>query len=94
MTEHRAECRGECHADLCIHLDLIDARHLVLDRFLDRDDFPIGTVHVIEASVKSGGLPRSGGTGHQNDAVGHLDQTFKGGLVVAEETQLWQAQHE
>ena len=56
LSEHRSESSGKGHADLRIHLDLIDSGHLVLDRLLNSDDFPIGPVHVIEAGVERGGF--------------------------------------
>ena len=70
LAEHGAQGRREGHADFRIHLDLVDAGHLVLDRFLDRDDFPVGLVHVVQARVERGRLSRTRRTGHQDDSVG------------------------
>src|SRR5205823_9838664 len=38
LTDDVTQSRSECKTDLRIHVDLIDAIHLILDRIFDRDD--------------------------------------------------------
>src|SRR2546422_6787609 len=46
------EPRGEREADLRLHVDLVDALELVLDRVLDGDDLPVGRVDLVEDPVE------------------------------------------
>ncbi len=61
----------EGEVDLRLHLDLVDAGHLVFDRVLDGDDLHVGLVEPVEGRIKGGGLAASRGAGHEEDAV-HL----------------------
>ena len=48
-----------------IHLHLIDARHLILDRLFYGDDFAVGFVDVIETGVERGRLAGAGRAGDE-----------------------------
>ena len=70
------------HADFGIHLHLIDPRHLVFDRFFDRNDFAVRFVDVIETGVKRGRLAGAGRPSHEENPVRHSDQALEAFLVV------------
>ena len=53
---------------------LVDARQVVFDRVLGRDDLAVWAVQVVERRVQGGGLSRTGRPGHQDDPVGPLDR--------------------
>ena len=67
----------ETEPDLRVHLDLVDARELILDRVLDGDDLGLFGVEREQGGIERGGLARAGGAGDEQDAVG-------GGERVAE----------
>ncbi len=75
---------GEGEAGLGVHLDLVDARHLVLDRVLDRDDVAVDRVERVERRVERGGLARAGRAGDQHRAVGLVEARLEAlaGLVA------------
>ena len=70
LAQDGTERGGEGHPDLGVDLHLIDPVHLILDRFLDRDDLAVGFVHVIEAGVERARLARTGRAGSEQDAIG------------------------
>ena len=72
--DHGAQAGGEGQAGLRVHLHLLDALELVLDRVLDGDDRPVRRVERGQARVEGGGLARAGGPGHEDRAVGRADR--------------------
>ena len=69
LPQHVTKGVGKREADFRPHLHLIDARHLVLDRILDRDNAEIGGVDLPEKRIERGGFTGAGGAGHEDDAV-------------------------
>src|SRR5437667_10276617 len=69
LAQDRAEGCWKRHANLGIHLHLIDSEHLVLDRFLHGYDLAVRFIDVIETSVKRSGLAAACRTGDQQNAV-------------------------
>ena len=78
------------HADLGIHLHLIDPGHLIFDRFFDGNDFAVRFVDVIEAGVKRGRFSGSRRAGYKENPIRQSDQTFERFLVVGEKSKLGQ----
>ena len=72
-------------------MDLVDPGHDIFDRVLDRDDLAALVVDLRKAGVKCGGFTRSGGTGDEDDAVGHFDQAAEILLIIAHETDVRQS---
>ena len=68
-----AQAGGEGQPDLRIHVDLVDAVHLVFDRIFDRDDLLVGQVDALQRGIERGGLAAAGGAGDQEDAVRQAD---------------------
>ena len=60
LAQNRAQGCRKGHPNLGIHLDLIDARHLILDRLFHCDDFAVWFVNVIETGVEGGGFSGPG----------------------------------
>ena len=85
---------GKGHADVRIHLHLVDAVHLILDRLLDGDDLAVGLVDVIEAGVERARFARTGRAGDEQDAVGQTEQPLEDFLVVAQKSELGQTEHQ
>ena len=73
LPQHGADDAGEVQADLVLHLDLVDAGQVVLDRILGRDDLPVRPVQLVQGGVERGRLAGAGRPGDQEDAVGPLD---------------------
>ena len=88
LTQDGAEGAGEGHADVGFDMDLVDPGHDIFDRVLDRDDLTALVVDLRKAGVKCGGFTRSGGTGDEDDAIGHFDQAAEILLVVGHETDI------
>ena len=61
---------GKGHADVGIHLHLVDAVHLIFDRLFDRDDLAIWLVDVIQTRVKRARFAGTSGPGDEQNAVG------------------------
>ena len=77
----------EAHLDPRIDLGLADAVEVVFDGILDGHDVQRGGVEPRERGIKRGGLARSGGTRHQDDAVWLDDEPVhlrKRGVVHAQ----------
>ena len=64
LTQEGAQGSRERHADICLHLNLIDARHVILDRILRRHYANINLVHFGEERVKRGRFAGTRRTGH------------------------------
>ena len=69
----RAQGRGEVEADLVVHLHLVDAGEVELDRILGGADVVGDLVELGERRVERGRLARAGGAGDQHHAVGLVD---------------------
>src|SRR4029079_17787599 len=78
----------ERELDLRIHLHLTDARELVLDRVLDRDDVLLGGIDLLERRVERGRLAAAGRAGDEDDAVALADQTLHGLQILTGEPEL------
>jgi len=68
---------GKSQPDLGIHLDLVDAVHLVFDRVLDGDDLFVRQIDRIQGTVQRRGLPASRRSGHKKNPVWAADQRFQ-----------------
>ena len=60
LPQDRAQRVGEGEADLRLHLDLVDAGQLVLDRVLDGEDLHVGLVQPVERRVERRRLAAAG----------------------------------
>ena len=65
---------GEGEAGLQVHLELVDARELVLDRVLDRDDVALRLVDLVESRVERRGLARARRARDEHRAVGAAER--------------------
>ena len=59
----------EGQPDLRIHVDLVDAVHLIFDRVFDGDDLLVGLVDALERRIERGRFAAAGGAGDQKNAV-------------------------
>src|SRR5205085_10984014 len=91
LTQNGAQRNWKRHSDIVVHLHLIDPGHLIFDRFFHRDDLAVRLVDVIEAGVEGTGFSRPGRTSHEQDSIRRTQQLFEFFLIVAEETELGQA---
>jgi len=94
LAQHGAQGGGEGHADVGVDGNLVDAGELVFDRVFNGDDLAVGLVDVVETGVKSGGLAGTGRAGDEEDSVGQSEDAFHDDLVVGEEAEFGQAEHE
>jgi len=94
LAEHGADDAGEVEPDLVLHLHLVDAGKVVLDRILGGDDLLVGLVHLVHRGIKRCGLARAGGAGHQEDAVGALDDAGEPGVVGLAKAEVLDADHD
>ena len=69
LAQDRPQHAGERQAGLRVDLDLVDARQLVLDRVLDRDDVDLGAVVLGEQRVERRALARPGRPRHEDHAL-------------------------
>src|SRR6478735_8380425 len=77
LAQDRTQRSWKGHADFRVHLHLVDACHLVLDRLFYGDDFAVRFVDVIETSVKRGRFSRAGRSGHQENSIREPHQTLE-----------------
>ena len=84
--------RGEGVADFRMHLDLRDARHLVLHRVFHRDDLLHAVVHLLQSRRESGGFAGASGAGDQGDAVAGRQPTAKQLQVIRRHAKVGQRQ--
>src|SRR5437870_12201198 len=94
LTQNGAQRDWEGHSDIVVHLHLIDPGHLIFNRFFHRDDLAVRLVDVIEAGVEGTGFSRPGRTSHEQDSIRRTQQLFEFFLIVAEETELGQAEEQ
>src|SRR6266446_5779612 len=74
VAQQRAEHIGEAQADALLHLNLVDAVELVLDRILDGEDLALGRVEADERCVERRGLAAARWPGDKKDAVRALER--------------------
>src|SRR5204862_7905021 len=74
LPDDVSEPRGERQADLRLHVDLVDALELVLDRVFDGDDLPVGRVDLVERAVARRRLATARPPGAEQDPVRALDE--------------------
>ena len=61
LPQDGAQGIGEAQANLLVHLNLVNALQLILDRLFDRDDLVRACVQLGQRGVKRGGFARAGG---------------------------------
>src|SRR5258708_12586345 len=71
-----------------LHLDLVDAREVVLDGIFGGDDFAVWAVQLAQGTVQSRSLSGAGGTCHQKDAIGPADDVLERAVVVFAESEV------
>ena len=76
---------------LSLHLALVDAGEVVFDRVFGGDDLAVGAVELVERAVERRRLARTGRPGHQEDAVGPLDDLLERLVVLFLEAQVLNA---
>ena len=69
LSHDRAQSIREREIDLRFDLNLVDARHLVFDRILYRQDFHVRLVESRERGIERGGFSAAGRPGDQQYAV-------------------------
>ena len=77
---------GESQANLGLYLNLIDAVELVFDRVFDGENFLLAIVEMQQRRVERCRLTAAGGSGHQNDAMGpveNIEITRQSGIAEA-----------
>ncbi len=79
LPQDRAQQGGEVQPDLRLDLDLVDARELVLDRVLDRDDLARDRVERQQPGIQRRGLAAAGRPGDQHDAVRQVERRVEPG---------------
>ena len=70
LPQEGAQRGGKVQADLLLHLHLVDALQLELDRIFGRHDVGIGLVQPRDGGIQSVGLARSRRPGDQHHSVG------------------------
>src|SRR4051812_49010457 len=91
LTQHRAEDLGEAQPDVLTHLALVDAGEVVFDRVLGGDDLAVRAVQLVQGAVEGGRLAGTGRAGHQEDAVGAIDDLLERLVVVFLEAEVLNA---
>ena len=69
LTQQRAQTGLKRQSGNRIDLRLVDARHVLLHRILNRGDIHLPVRQILEHHVQCGGLTRTGRTGDINNAV-------------------------
>ncbi len=90
LAHQRAQARTESETNLRLHLRLIHARHLILNRIFDSRDIHIWLVQNFENSVECRGFTRTSWAGDQNHAGGLLCRPLDAFETIAVETALLQ----
>ncbi len=83
LPQHGADNLREVEPDVVPHLDLVDARQVVLDRVFGRDDLAVGPVQLVQRGVERGRLARAGRARDQDDAVRPADEVVEDLEVLA-----------
>src|SRR5208337_1251306 len=76
LSNQRAQCIREGHANLRFYLDLVYSVYLVFDRIFDRDNLARNRIELFQNAVQSRCLARPGWSGDQDHPVWTLDQTL------------------
>ena len=92
LAQDGAQSRRKCHADLRIHLDLVDTGHLIFDRLFHGNDLAVWFVDVVEAGVKRGRLTGTGRASDEENAIRQLDQAFEAFLFLRKKSKLRQTE--
>src|SRR4030095_12562986 len=74
LAENGTEGVAEGESNFLLRGYLVDAPDLELHRVFDGDDVVLGVVQLVERRVEGGGLARTGGAGHQEQAVRRIDR--------------------
>ena len=77
LAQDSAQGAGEGELYLGVHLGLADAIQVVFDGVFHRDDVVALGIQLRQTGIEGGGLARTRGAGHQNDAVGLMDQMIQ-----------------
>src|SRR5437899_1429317 len=78
---------GDAEADLRLHLNLVDALELVLDRILDGEKLLLRRVEAHQARVERRRLAAAGRAGDEQDALGVLEDLEERRQRMLEEAQ-------
>ena len=78
---------------LGVHLDLVDAAELVLDRVFDRDDLPLDVVDLRQRGVERRRLAGAGRAGDEDDAVRHVEDLVEVVAVALGHAEVLGAEH-
>jgi hypothetical protein len=82
LAQHGAQDARERQADAALHLALVDAADVELDRVLGGDDLDVGAVELLQRRVERRGLAGAGRAGDQHDAVRARDHALETLAVV------------
>lgn len=72
LTQNGTKRHGKGHSSVVVHLHLINAGHLIFDRFFHGDDLAVRFVDVIEAGVERTRFARASWAGHEQNAIGQM----------------------
>ena len=92
LAQDGAQRVGKGQVDLGMHLDLVDAFELVLDRVLHGDDLVFQRIDLGQRRIQGGGLARTRGPGHQQNAVRAGQQVVELGQRVLRKAHGFQLQ--
>ena len=90
LAQDRAQGSRESHPDGVVHLHLVDAVELVLDRVLDGHDVLFRRGQEVQDRVQRRGLAAAGRPGHQHDAVRLGEDAAEAGELLGEDAKLLQ----
>mmetsp|Transcript_4996 Transcript_4996/g.18196 ORF Transcript_4996/g.18196 Transcript_4996/m.18196 type:complete len:480 (+) Transcript_4996:577-2016(+) len=93
LAHQRAQALGESEVQHALHLGLVERRLDHLDRVLDGRHVDLVRGEALERRVQRGRLAAAGRPGHQDDAVGLLDQALPAVGVVLPEAERSQVLH-
>ena len=88
LTQERAESPRERHADLRLHLHLVDAGHVVFYRVLGRHDADVDLVDFRKERVERRRLAGASGSRHEEDAVRSVDDLADDRVVALVEAEV------
>ena len=88
LPQEGAQRRREGQADLLLHLDLVDAGEVELDRVLGRHDVDGRVVQGGDRGVERVRLARAGRPGDEHDAVGPVDRVLEAAQRLLVEAEL------
>src|SRR6266540_3097024 len=77
LPEQRAQAGAEGQANVFLDLRLADEPHAVFDRVFQREGAHVRRARFAEDRVERGGLAAAGRAGHEDDAVGLVDEFAK-----------------